>query len=195
MIRKIFAMAVTVSITLLAGRAHGQGVHMWYDDQLWRQNIDQSITTFFGDHVGTYVGYGLTEKKYTAQKAARIGNQFLVTFDGVPLENTALSGNNQLFAFAKPHDANVKAAVVTAVHGTEILAAGLIHYSCGTISRAHIFDSAAVTKNYSNACSSKPTLTIFFNSMASRNPQVRDDLLAWGKRNMNNFKFEVRILN
>lgn len=195
MYKKILSIGVLISYFMMSTCGLAQGVHKWYSDQTWHAGIDKSISDFFGGHVGTYVGYAFTEAQYTPSQGAQIGNQFLAVFDGIPLESTPLANGTQLYSYAKPHDAAIKAAVITTAQGsTEMLAAALIHYSCGEIDKNLIFDKDALAKNYGKECSSIPTVTVFFKDSSHNDPAVRDELLSWARSNIGVTKFKFRVV-
>lgn len=193
--RNLIKAILALSMMFIAS-GYAQGVHMWYDNIAWRNQLNNSIKDFFGDHVGTYVGYGLTQEHLTPQEAVKISNQFLVEFNGIPELSEKVLDGYHLYAFAKPQDAAIQAAVIVPDHDTSsVLAAALIHYSCGHIAKKEIFDAAAVEKNYSNACTQRPTLTIFFKTPKDKNQNFINQFLLWVRSRLSAFRFNVVILN
>lgn len=169
-------------IAFISTATLAQGVHTWYGNDVFMRELDQSISAFFGTSVGTYVRvyqYGKLSPQKQGEKA-EIGNQFLSIFGHGGPGMQQLPDGNALYEYFAPHDGMIRVAIVTPKYNTNVLAAAVTHWTCGTLRAADVHNAAAVQSNYSSAKCNRPTVTVFFKDQASINSVIRNELVKWG---------------
>lgn len=182
--------AFLLSLLVIPGLCIAQGVRTWYGNDEFMQQLDTQISAFFGDSVGTYFQRGGSAYVYTPTgrrteavtlaDSVSVAHQFLAVFgNGVPDMQT-LPDQNTLYSFAVPQDGMQRVAIVTPPNSTSILAAAIVHYSCGHVTQADAASDAVVKANFSSPACTLPHVTIFFKNEASQNSIVRTELMKWG---------------
>jgi hypothetical protein len=169
-------------IAFVSTVAFAQGVHTWYGNQEFMGQLDQSISAFFGNSVGSYVRvyeYGKLSPEQQAEKAS-IANQFLSIFGHGGPDMQQLPDGNTLYEYFAPHDGAIRVAIVTPKYNTNVLAAAVTHWTCGALPAADIHNAAAVQSNYISPKCNQPTVTVFFKNQASVNSVIRKELVKWG---------------
>ncbi|MGH8191579.1 MAG: hypothetical protein ACREP2_09050 [Rhodanobacteraceae bacterium] len=157
----------------------------WYMNQTLRDELQQSIREFFGNAVGTYF-YKYGNKPFWGfsqdDNWQLISTQFIDIQGSVyQRRGTILHGQWQLYAWSNP--SGPVDAIVTAIGSTSVVAAAIVHMSCGSISRSNIHDVAIVKNHFFvNPKCSKPVVTIFFKDAFAVDPAIRDVLAHWGSR-------------
>jgi len=167
--------------------AVGQGVHTWYGNEEFMHRLDASIASFFGDSVGTYIpsariayvdgGVHAGDSAYNT----KISNQFLAIFGNGAPGTQRLPDQRILYEFnGGPRDGLLKAAIVTPQYSTTVLAAAIVHYSCGYLSPHEVDNAREISKHFGGLKCGNPVVTIFFRNQAGRNPIIRKELATWG---------------
>ncbi|MGH2508978.1 MAG: hypothetical protein ACRDHZ_16465 [Ktedonobacteraceae bacterium] len=166
--------------------AIGQGVHTWYGNEEFMNQLDASITSFFGNTVGTYlpsgsVAYSNADVHTDSMTyKTKISNQFLAIFGhGVPGMQQLLNQETLYEYNAGPQDGLLRVAIVTPQYSTKVLAAAMVHYSCGHLSHLDVNNTSKIEANFAGTCQ-QPMVTIFFQDQASRNSIIESELTKWG---------------
>lgn len=167
---------------LISSVAIAQGVHTWYGNAEFMQQLDTSIASFFGNSIGTYIRSDDYAHMNASDQMAhvRISNQFLSVFGhGIP-GSRQLSNGEMLYTFTVPHDGYIRVAIVTPRYNTSVLAAAITHWTCGSLSMKDVHNASVVESNSKSARCNKPTVTVFFKNQAEVNSIIRKELVEWG---------------
>lgn len=167
--------------------AVGQGVHTWYGNEEFMHQLDASIASFFGDSVGAYIPsarIAYVDGGVHASNDAfntKISNQFLAIFGNGAPGMQQLFNQRILYEFnGGPNDGLLKVAIVTPQYSTTVLAAAIVHYSCGYLSPHEVNNASEISKHFGEPKCNNPIVTIFFRNQTGRNPIIRKELASWG---------------
>jgi hypothetical protein len=175
-------MVFFAMFSLTCGPAAAQQATDWYNDRVFHGQLDASVEAFFGDARGQFLDpRGMIEP---GADPHRVATQFRVAFDGVPQDQLTNRDGHSIYSACQPHNCGVSAAVLTRRGSAVVEAAALIHWRCGRR------DLPAVQPARSPGGLSRvggcddlqhPTVTMFFPSRATVNPQQVRDLRDWAR--------------
>lgn len=178
-------MALTPILFLVLGTAAAQHASPWYNDRALRQQLDTSVTSFFGSEKGQFVV--LRGRDAPGVDQGLLATQFLGIFDGVPQDRVTTEHGYTLYSGCQPHNCAVTAAVLTESDGTVIDAAALIHWRCGRPDLPTDSPQAAKGEPFRvGGCDDlqHPTVTMFFARKAAVDEQKVQDLKDWAAKRL-----------
>lgn len=187
-----FLAALLATTSACAQEPPVKTVFPWYSNQTWNTGIKNSIKNYFGPLRGTFIASTRSDidQVQTKQQIADsqlVSEQFLAAFNGVPMSKSSNKAGLTLYVYAMPHNAIIRAAVVTASPSPNdfaIKGAGLLHFSCGMVTnKSGNISEATRSLNYSKACTSKKNATIFFKSKDVADRDTVATLREWAEHN------------
>lgn len=178
-------MVLVPMLFLVLGTASAQRVNAWYNDRALRQQLDTSVTSFFGRERGQLV---VLRGRHAADvDQGLLTTQVLGVFDGVPQDLLTTEHGYTLYSGCQPHNCAVSAAVLTAPGSTLVDAVALIHWRCGRPDLPmDIAPAAAGAPFRVGGCDDlqHPTVTMFFARKAAVDAPMAQDLKAWARKRL-----------
>jgi hypothetical protein len=146
----------------------------WVNDRALTEKLKDGVDSFFGDARGNY------HTPYPGEAdPSLVSTQFSSAFFGVPVEGRprTLPDGKKMYIGCKPHDCEIKAALVTEADGVTPIAAALIHSFCeGTTTDAAPDGSASA-----NSRCARTGVTVFFPHKSSLDTNLRAQFESWAR--------------
>lgn len=145
----------------------------WVNQVLLTEKLRPALDSFFGGARGHYdiplPGHG---------DPSLLGTQFKSAFFGVPVEDAPISmaDGRKLYLGCKPHECEIKAALITEADGTTPVVAALLHFTCR---RKGPVTEAREGAEDARGCQRIHALTVFFPNRLSVNLGQRKALVSW----------------